>query len=62
MMDTASDVLIEAADPCMMITEDVRGSSPFDYARREHYGKWVSYLNERKGMLQQKIKLATAPL
>jgi ankyrin repeat protein len=56
------DVLIEAADPFMIITEDVRGSSPFDYARRENYGKWLKYLDEKKEVIQRKIKLVQAPI
>lgn len=49
------DILIDAADPVMMLTEDVRGSAPFHYARRDHYGQWLKYLNERKSTLQRKI-------
>jgi ankyrin repeat protein len=52
------DVLIEVADPFMMLSEDVRGSSPFDYARREHFAKWVKYIESRMVTLQAKIKLA----
>jgi ankyrin repeat protein len=54
------DVLIEVADPVMLISEDVRGSTPFDYARREHYKKWVKYLEERKDILEIKINAACA--
>jgi ankyrin repeat protein len=54
------DVLIEVADPIMLISEDVRGSTPFDYARREHYKKWVKYLEEKKDTLQIKIDAACA--
>jgi hypothetical protein len=51
------DVLIEVADPFMMLSEDVRGSSPFDYARKEHFAKWVQYIESRRVSLQAKIKL-----
>lgn len=55
------DVLIDAAEPWMLLSEDVRGNTPFDYARREHYAKWVIYLENKKELLQKKTRLATSP-
>mmetsp|Transcript_14001 Transcript_14001/g.26210 ORF Transcript_14001/g.26210 Transcript_14001/m.26210 type:complete len:225 (-) Transcript_14001:96-770(-) len=52
------DLLIDHADPTMLLAEDVRGSTPFDYARREHHAKWVEYLEQRKEKLQKHPKLA----
>lgn len=42
------DLLIEATDTSLLLSEDVRGNTPFDYTRREHYSKWSSYLDSRK--------------
>jgi ankyrin repeat protein len=40
-------MLIGAA-PEMLLSRDSRGHSPFDYARREHWPNWVSFLNENR--------------
>ena len=44
------DVLLKAA-PAHMVLEDARGFTPFDYVRREHHGKWLRFLWERKDSL-----------
>eukprot|EP00980_Cylindrotheca_fusiformis_P016773 scaffold5048_cov121-Cylindrotheca_fusiformis.AAC.24 len=41
-------ILLEHADTSLLLCEDVRGNTPFDYARREHYGKWIEYLEKNK--------------
>jgi ankyrin repeat protein len=50
------DVLISAADPLMILAADVRGSTPFDYARKEHYGPWVGYLESRKTIILDRLQ------
>jgi hypothetical protein len=52
------DVLMEAAEPEMLLAEDVRGSTPFDYARRDHHAIWIEFLESRKDVLIQKIRKA----
>ena len=42
------DVLLEHAPMSLLLAEDVRGHTPFHYARREHWESWVSYLKERE--------------
>jgi hypothetical protein len=34
--------------PEMLLSRDKRGHSPFDYARREHWANWISFLNEHR--------------
>jgi len=41
------EVLLSVIDPSMLLTEDVRGHTPFDYSRREHWGSWVEYLKRK---------------
>jgi ankyrin repeat protein len=53
--------LMEAADPSMLLAEDVRGSTPFDYARREHYEKWNEFLESKKEYLIRRVRLAQVP-
>ena len=45
-----------ASNPFMLLAEDVRGSVPFDYARREHYDKWLRYLESRKEVIFTKLQ------
>merc|ERR1712224_382010 len=44
-------LLLEHA-PELILMEDSRGNTPFDYAREEHYGVWLKFLWERRGMLR----------
>jgi hypothetical protein len=47
------DLLIREV-PAHLILPDVRGFTPFDYVREEHWNKWVKFLWERKTMLRPK--------
>lgn len=49
------DELLEFVDPFMLLTEDVRGSTPLDYARRNHWDDWVKYLMARREKIQEKV-------
>lgn len=48
------DMLIRQ-DPGLLLVSDVRGHTPFDYARREHWGQWVSFLTKRKQLFHEKV-------
>ena len=50
------DILLQVANPYMMLSEDVRGSVPFDYARKEHYAEWINYLQSRKGIILTQLQ------
>lgn len=45
------DLLIDYADPSLMLSEDVRGNTPFAYARCDHNNQWITFLEKRRGML-----------
>lgn len=45
------DVLLDHAPTDLLLAEDVRGHTPLHYARKEHWGSWVSYFNEREDKL-----------
>ena len=45
------DLLIDYADPTLMLSEDVRGNTPFAYARCDHNNQWISFLEKRREML-----------
>lgn len=40
-------LLIRAA-PELLLSKDKRGHSPFDYARREYWPNWITFLNEHR--------------
>lgn len=42
------DLLIEYADPALMLSEDVRGNHPFAYARSDHSEQWIDFLEKRR--------------
>lgn len=48
-------ILIENMPTYMLLAEDVRGHTPFDYARRQHWTAWNKFI------LEQKEKLAAVP-
>jgi hypothetical protein len=53
------DVLVRAVPPELMLTEDVRGHSPFQYARQEHWHVWVQFLQERQKLLLTRLSTAS---
>jgi ankyrin repeat protein len=44
-------MLIAVADINLLLAKDVRGNTPFDYARKEHHGKWGAYLDNQKDII-----------
>jgi hypothetical protein len=53
------DLLIDHADPEMMLLEDVRGNTPFAYARADHGEQWISFLEKRKDKLLERLSGGT---
>lgn len=51
------DTLLEHVPAYMLVAEDVRGHSPFHYARKEHWNEWKDYLEERLDLIQRRISL-----
>lgn len=41
--------------PELLCTEDIRGHAPLNYVRKEHWGKWIDFLEQRKHMFRPKI-------
>lgn len=48
------DVLIQVFPSETLLAEDVRGHTPFDYARKEHWEEWIDFLRERKEEILRK--------
>lgn len=49
------DLLVNNVSPELLLAEDVRGHTPFDYARKEHYEQWHKYLTSKEEDLQHRI-------
>jgi len=49
------DLLLNCVSPDMLLAEDVRGHTPFEYARKEHYEIWTNYLSDKEEELQHRI-------
>lgn len=49
------DLLIDYADPALLLSEDVRGNTPFAYARSDHSEQWISFLEKRREKLLKRI-------
>jgi hypothetical protein len=45
------DVLMKQMAPDLLLNEDIRGHTPFHYARKEHWDDWVTFLQERDKFL-----------
>jgi ankyrin repeat protein len=49
------DVLMKQMLPDTLLSEDVRGHTPFHYARKEHWDDWVIFLQERDIFLLRRL-------
>jgi hypothetical protein len=34
--------------------------TPFDYARREHFGEWMSFLQDNKKLIKRRVALVSS--
>jgi hypothetical protein len=51
------DLMIRAVTPALLIQEDARGHSAFDYCRKEHHGEWLDFLKKFTPIIQRRSKL-----
>jgi ankyrin repeat protein len=49
------DALMKQMLPDTLLSEDVRGHTPFHYARKEHWDDWVTFLQERDIFLLRRL-------
>jgi Ankyrin repeats (3 copies) len=50
------DLLLKHGATYQVLMQDVRGFTPFDYVRQEHWGQWLRFLWERKSILKVEDK------
>ena len=55
----AMDVLLQVSPPELLISQDVRGHTPFHYARREHWDDWLHFLEERSDKIVKALNELT---
>ena len=51
------DTLLRVVSPELLIAEDIRGHSCFDYCRKENHGEWVTFLDKCSVLIQRRSKL-----
>ena len=52
------DLWLRKTSPELLLSEDVRGHTPFHYSRKEHWEQWVEFLTEREEVILKRIALA----
>lgn len=54
------DTVIRILSPDTLLAADRRGHTPFDYARREHWGKWMTFLHEKQILIERRVKIVNS--
>jgi ankyrin repeat protein len=49
------DMLLPVVSPELLLARDHRGHCAFDYARKEHWPTWNSFLQERKDLISERV-------
>ena len=49
--------LLKEVEPDFLLQEDARGHTCFDYCRREHWDKWIGFLEESSSTLKRRSAL-----
>ena len=50
-------ILLEVVSPTFLLAPDVRGHTPFHYARREHWSVWCNFLQQRQTAILQRLEV-----
>jgi len=53
-------LLLARIPPSMLLAQDVRGHTPFHYARKAHWSIWVAFLREHATSLLRRVNIAQA--
>lgn len=48
-------VVLKFARPELLLAKDIRGHSPFDFARKEHWKQWIHFLRKNQDEIQQRL-------
>ena len=47
--------VLQLVPPKLLLAGDMRGHTPFDFARKEHWPIWIRYLSDNQEMIQEKL-------
>lgn len=47
--------ILNLVSPELLLAKDIRGHTPFDFARKEHWGQWNTFLQQQQGVIQQRL-------
>lgn len=53
------DELLRVCPPDMLLAEDIRGHTPFHYARKEHWEQWEDFLRTQSLLLLNRLVAAS---
>jgi Ankyrin repeats (3 copies) len=51
------EALLKVVSPEWLLAQDIRGHTPFDYARREHAEAWYEFLVKHQDMIKHRLSL-----
>lgn len=52
------DFLLCVVSPALLVAEDIRGHSCFDYSRKDDYEVWMAFIQKYSNLIQRRAKLA----
>jgi len=59
--DTAiMELLLRVVDPELLLAEDARGHTCFDYCRKEHWEQWTNFLRDHSQTIKRRAELIAA--
>lgn len=47
--------VLKLTRPELLLAADIRGHTPFDFARKQHWAQWVDFLLENQDEIQQRL-------
>ena len=59
-VDVMSVLINALPSPSLLLAQDVRGHTPFHYAREDHWDKWIKFLRARESLIIQRISASAA--
>ena len=47
--------VLQMAPPELLLAKDIRGHTPFDFARKQHWQQWIEFLLDNQDIIQQRL-------
>lgn len=47
--------VLKLARPELLLAKDIRGHTPFDFARKQHWKQWIDFLLQNQDEIQQRL-------